>query len=54
MEIGAFQEENLEFGSSSTRRQWVSYEETVASILSLKLWFGKNKVGIGLGMDLEC
>ena len=22
--IGAFQEENLEFGSSSSRRQWVS------------------------------
>ena len=54
LEIGAFQEENLEFGSFSSWRQWVSYEETVAWILSLKLWFGKSKVGIGLGMDLEC
>ena len=26
----SFSRGNLEFGGSSTRRQWVSYEETVA------------------------
>ena len=43
MEIGAFQEENLEFGSSSSRRQWVSYEETVALMAMLEVLIWKNQ-----------
>ena len=43
MEIGGFQEDNLKFGSSSRRRQWVSYEETMALKPMLEVMILKNE-----------
>ena len=43
MELGALQEENGEFGSSHSRRQWVSYEETVALMAMLEVVILKNE-----------
>ena len=43
MELGALQEENGEFRSSHSRRQWVSYEETVALMAMLEVMILKNE-----------
>ena len=43
MELGGLQEENGEFGSSHSRRQWVSYEETVALMAMLEVVILKNE-----------
>ena len=47
MELGALQEENGEFGSSHSRRQWVSYEETVALMAMLEVVILKNEGWVG-------
>ena len=31
-----------------------SHKVHIPVIFALRFWFGKSKVGIGLGMDLEC
>ena len=43
MELGALQEENGEFRSSHSRRQWVSHEETVALMAMLEVLIWKNQ-----------
>ena len=43
MELGGLREENGEFGSSHSRRQWVSYEETVALMAMFEVLIWKNQ-----------
>ena len=43
LELGALQEEKREFGSSHSRRQWVSYEETVALMAMFEVLIWKNQ-----------